>query len=188
MDHNLLFVLFIFTFPLLSFLMHSDMLLLQVERSDVDEAFRLFRVATQSAATDPRTGKIDMDLINTGRRFARTPPFPPSPVPGRNVSMLLLLLRFQLLFSHPLFLFPLLRVRLALFDSADQFMPRAGTMGWQRIVASAGAAAGGVAQGHARPARPRVHHVPGPAGPHQPEQRRGEQLLRAHSTSAPSAT
>jgi DNA replication licensing factor MCM4 len=40
----------------------------QVERSDVDEAFRLFRVATQSAATDPRTGKIDMDLINTGRR------------------------------------------------------------------------------------------------------------------------
>lgn len=34
----------------------------------MDEAFRLFRVATQSAATDPRTGKIDMDLINTGRR------------------------------------------------------------------------------------------------------------------------
>ena len=29
----------------------------------MDEAFRLFRVATQSAATDPRTGKIDMDLI-----------------------------------------------------------------------------------------------------------------------------
>ena len=28
---------------------------------------RLLRVATQSAATDPRTGRIDMDLINTGR-------------------------------------------------------------------------------------------------------------------------
>ena len=38
----------------------------------MDEAFRLFRVATQSAATDPRTGKIDMDLINTGRRCCST--------------------------------------------------------------------------------------------------------------------
>jgi DNA replication licensing factor MCM4 len=38
-----------------------------VEVMDVEEAMRLLRVATQSAATDPRTGKIDMDLINTGR-------------------------------------------------------------------------------------------------------------------------
>ena len=34
---------------------------------DVREAVRLMRVATQTAATDPRTGTIDMDLINTGR-------------------------------------------------------------------------------------------------------------------------
>jgi len=27
----------------------------------------LLRVATQAAATDPRTGRIDMDMINTGR-------------------------------------------------------------------------------------------------------------------------
>jgi len=32
----------------------------------VQEAFRLIRVATQSAATDPATGIIDMDVINTG--------------------------------------------------------------------------------------------------------------------------
>ena len=38
-----------------------------VEVIDVEEAIRLLRVATQSAATDPRTGRIDMDLINTGR-------------------------------------------------------------------------------------------------------------------------
>jgi len=38
-----------------------------VESMDVDEAMKLLRVATQSAATDPRTGRIDMDLINTGR-------------------------------------------------------------------------------------------------------------------------
>ena len=38
-----------------------------VTRQDVDEANRLIRVATQAAATDPRTGTIDMDLINTGR-------------------------------------------------------------------------------------------------------------------------
>lgn len=37
-----------------------------VERSDVFEAVRLMRVATQAAATDPRTGTIDMDLITTG--------------------------------------------------------------------------------------------------------------------------
>ena len=38
-----------------------------VTKADVDEATRLIKVATQAAATDPRTGTIDMDLINTGR-------------------------------------------------------------------------------------------------------------------------
>ncbi len=38
-----------------------------VEQSDVAEAIRLMRVSTQSAATDPRTGRIDMDMIATGR-------------------------------------------------------------------------------------------------------------------------
>jgi DNA replication licensing factor MCM4 len=33
----------------------------------VHEATRLMKVATQTAATDPRTGTIDMDLISTGR-------------------------------------------------------------------------------------------------------------------------
>jgi DNA replication licensing factor MCM4 len=37
-----------------------------VEREDVDEAIRLVKVATQQAATNPETGVIDMDLINTG--------------------------------------------------------------------------------------------------------------------------
>jgi DNA replication licensing factor MCM4 len=37
-----------------------------VERRDVVEAIRLMRVATQTAATDPRTGTIDMDMITTG--------------------------------------------------------------------------------------------------------------------------
>jgi DNA replication licensing factor MCM4 len=37
-----------------------------VERRDVDEALRLMNVATQRAAMDPRTGTIDMDMINTG--------------------------------------------------------------------------------------------------------------------------
>jgi len=37
-----------------------------VERKDVQEAIRLMRVATQAAATDPRTGRIDMDMITTG--------------------------------------------------------------------------------------------------------------------------
>ncbi|KAL4161098.1 hypothetical protein PRNP1_001654 [Phytophthora ramorum] len=37
-----------------------------VMRSDVDEALRLMNVATQRAAMDPRTGTIDMDMINTG--------------------------------------------------------------------------------------------------------------------------
>ncbi|TYZ51087.1 hypothetical protein PybrP1_009548 [[Pythium] brassicae (nom. inval.)] len=34
--------------------------------ADVDEALRLMNVATQRAAMDPRTGTIDMDMINTG--------------------------------------------------------------------------------------------------------------------------
>lgn len=38
-----------------------------VEDSDVAEAIRLMRVATQNAATDPRTGTIDMDMIATGQ-------------------------------------------------------------------------------------------------------------------------
>jgi DNA replication licensing factor MCM4 len=38
-----------------------------VDSSDVAEAIRLMNVATQRAATDPRTGTIDMDMINTGR-------------------------------------------------------------------------------------------------------------------------
>jgi DNA replication licensing factor MCM4 len=37
-----------------------------VEPSDVDEALRLMKVAMQQAATDPRTGTIDMDKILTG--------------------------------------------------------------------------------------------------------------------------
>ena len=38
-----------------------------VTRADTLEAVRLLKVATQAAATDPRTGRIDMDMINTGR-------------------------------------------------------------------------------------------------------------------------
>ncbi len=38
-----------------------------VTRENVQEATRLMKVATQTAATDPRTGTIDMDLISTGR-------------------------------------------------------------------------------------------------------------------------
>ncbi|KAG7396258.1 DNA replication licensing factor, mcm4 component [Phytophthora boehmeriae] len=37
-----------------------------VTGSDVNEALRLMNVATQRAAMDPRTGTIDMDMINTG--------------------------------------------------------------------------------------------------------------------------
>ena len=37
-----------------------------VELRDVEEACRLMREAIRTSATDPRTGKIDMDLINTG--------------------------------------------------------------------------------------------------------------------------
>jgi DNA replication licensing factor MCM4 len=39
----------------------------RVTEDDVREAIRLMRVATQTAATDPRTGTIDMDMITTGR-------------------------------------------------------------------------------------------------------------------------
>ena len=38
-----------------------------VTRLDVIESIRLMKVATQTAATDPRTGTIDMDMITTGR-------------------------------------------------------------------------------------------------------------------------
>ena len=41
-----------------------------VTRADAQEAVRLLKVATQAAATDPRTGRIDMDMINTGRSSA----------------------------------------------------------------------------------------------------------------------
>jgi DNA replication licensing factor MCM4 len=41
-----------------------------VTRADVREAVRLMKVATQAAATDPRTGRIDMDMITTGRSAA----------------------------------------------------------------------------------------------------------------------
>ncbi|KAJ1484346.1 MCM2/3/5 family-domain-containing protein [Baffinella frigidus] len=39
----------------------------EVQVEDVEEAQRLLHSATLAAATDPRTGRIDMDLINTGR-------------------------------------------------------------------------------------------------------------------------
>ena len=41
-----------------------------VTRADALEALRLLQVATQAAATDPRTGRIDMDMIATGRTSA----------------------------------------------------------------------------------------------------------------------
>ena len=37
-----------------------------VTKEDVEEAVRLIKVATQQAATDPKTGLIDMDIIGTG--------------------------------------------------------------------------------------------------------------------------
>lgn len=37
-----------------------------VEKEDVEEAVRLIQVATQQAATDPRTGLIDMDILGAG--------------------------------------------------------------------------------------------------------------------------
>jgi len=41
-----------------------------VTSAHVKEAVRLMGVATQAAATDPRTGRIDMDMITTGRSTA----------------------------------------------------------------------------------------------------------------------
>merc|ERR1719401_2418046 len=41
-----------------------------VTRDNVRESVRLMKVATQTAATDPRTGRIDMDMITTGRSTA----------------------------------------------------------------------------------------------------------------------
>lgn len=38
-----------------------------VNKQDVQEAIRLMKVATYQAAMDPLTGRLDMDLINTGR-------------------------------------------------------------------------------------------------------------------------
>ncbi len=38
-----------------------------VSPEDVHEAVRLMKVAMQQAATDPRTGTIDMELITTGQ-------------------------------------------------------------------------------------------------------------------------
>ena len=37
-----------------------------INEEDIDEAIRLIKVATQQAATDPVTGVIDMDLLQTG--------------------------------------------------------------------------------------------------------------------------
>lgn len=46
---------------------HAKLRLSQyVESIDVEEAERLIRVATHQAATDPMTGKIDMDIITSG--------------------------------------------------------------------------------------------------------------------------
>jgi len=39
----------------------------EVDESHVAEALRLHKVATQQAATDPRTGRIDVGLISTGQ-------------------------------------------------------------------------------------------------------------------------
>lgn len=44
---------------------------LHVEADDVEEAFRLIKEAAKSSATDPTTGLIDLDLINTGRGMAQ---------------------------------------------------------------------------------------------------------------------
>lgn len=38
-----------------------------VEKKDIDEAVRLIKTAMQQSATDPTTGEINMDIINTGR-------------------------------------------------------------------------------------------------------------------------
>ncbi len=41
-----------------------------VTEIDVDEAIELMKIAIQQAATDPKTGKIDMDVIVTGKTYA----------------------------------------------------------------------------------------------------------------------
>lgn len=41
-----------------------------VERCDVEEALRLVKIATQQSATDPITGRIDLDLLQTGHSAA----------------------------------------------------------------------------------------------------------------------
>lgn len=41
-----------------------------MERIDVAEAVRLVKSAIHQAATDPRTGQIDMDLLTTGTSMA----------------------------------------------------------------------------------------------------------------------
>ena len=38
----------------------------RVEKTDIEEAVRLIKTAMQQAATDPKTGEIDMDIIATG--------------------------------------------------------------------------------------------------------------------------
>jgi DNA replication licensing factor MCM4 len=43
-----------------------------VEKKDVDEAVRLIKTAMQQSATDPMTGEIDLDIINTGVSHAST--------------------------------------------------------------------------------------------------------------------
>lgn len=51
---------------------HAKMRLSEVvERKDVEEAVRLIKVATQQAATDPTTGKIDMDILTSGVSTSR---------------------------------------------------------------------------------------------------------------------
>jgi DNA replication licensing factor MCM4 len=51
---------------------HAKMRLSEiVERKDVEEAVRLIKVATQQAATDPTTGKIDMDILTSGVSSSR---------------------------------------------------------------------------------------------------------------------
>ena len=51
---------------------HAKMRLSEkVERNDVEEAVRLIKVATQQAATDPTTGKIDMDILTSGVSTSR---------------------------------------------------------------------------------------------------------------------
>lgn len=50
---------------------HAKMRLGEVVlESDVEEAIRLMKVATHATATDPLTGEIDMDAINTGITFS----------------------------------------------------------------------------------------------------------------------